>query len=851
VRALPIDPILPAIGEALRSSRTLVLEAEPGAGKTTRVPVTLLEAGVAGDRRIVVTEPRRLAARLAAGFVASELGEPVGRRVGYSVRFEQAMSDATRVLYVTEGILLRRLVEDPTLADVGAVVLDEFHERHLTTDMLLTLLVRLQRGPRPDLSLVVMSATLDAGPLAAHLGAPRLKSEGRAFPLEIEHEARPDDRPMDRKVASAVKRLMSETTSGDVLVFLPGAREIRQCTEALESEARAGSFALVPLHGDLSVAEQARAVERSSQRRVILSTNVAESSVTIDGVTAVVDAGFARVSGHSPWSGLPTLGTAKISRASATQRAGRAGRTGPGRVIRLYSSGDLATRPEHDKPEILREDLSEAFLSLYGVGVRAPAELAWLDPPPAASSLAAESLLRRLGAIDTDSALTTIGTRMLAFPLPPRLGRVVAEGELRGVAEETALAAALLSERDIRTGARAALHAGGPRGGGVDATGPSDVLELIDRYREAEDARFDPRRLGYMGIDARTARSVERAARQLGRVATNLADRPGSASAVDEAIQIALLAGFPDRIARRKNKADAALTLYSGKTARLAETSVVRNSELMVTLDAEDGAGRGVIVRLASAVTADWLMELYPDMVEMTDELVWSTSNEQVERMSRIATGSVVMDEERKPASPTPEASAVLLQALRARTPAWQDADDRARDLLERLALVRKIMPEAGIPEVATAVVDAALVSACEGRTRLAELKDVDLSAAILSSLSPAHRALVEREAPEHITLPGGRTIPVHYEPGKPPWVESRLQDFFGMTKTPVVLGGRMPLTVHLLAPNMRAVQVTTDLAGFWERHYAGIRRELCRRYPRHSWPDDGKTATPPAPKKR
>ncbi|HVW25970.1 MAG TPA: ATP-dependent helicase C-terminal domain-containing protein [Polyangiaceae bacterium] len=846
MRPLPIDPLLPELVNTLAKSRSLVLTAEPGAGKTTRVPAAILDAEL-GSGQILVSEPRRLPARLAATFVASERGEKVGRGVGYSVRFEHVATDDTRLIYATEGVLLRRLLEDPELTGVDAVVLDEVHERHLTTDLLLALLARLQRSRRPDLMLVAMSATLDAEKLAAHLGAPHLHSEGRAFPLTIEHEARPDDRPLESRVAGAVRRILREEQTGDVLVFLPGAREIRRCLDALAKDAEKGALVL-PLHGDLSVAEQARAVEPSSERRVILSTNVAESSVTIEGVTAVIDSGLVRVAGHSPWSGLPTLTTAKISRASATQRAGRAGRTRPGRVLRLYTSGDLAARPEHDKPEILREDLAEAVLSLHGVGVTNPSELAFLDPPPAAALAAAETLLTRLGAIAEGGGLTDVGRQMLALPLPPRLARVVVEGQARGVASEACLAVALLSERDIRLGARTDVgRAGGARrGASLDLGGPSDVLELMDRFDELADERFDPRRASYMGLDARAASAVARMAKQLTGALRKRTPRPEDAGAVERAVQIALLAGFPDRIARRRARGERALTLFSGKAARLSETSVVHDAPLLVALDAED-VGREVVVRLASAIEPDWLMELFPAMVEMTDELVWNGASEQVEQVSRIAFGSVVLDEERKPAAPSREASALLLKAARAKA-VELDPDGKLQGLGTRLSLVARHFPDAVSEHARAPGLDAALEHGSEGRTKLAELRELDLESELLAALDHETRSLLEREAPARLTLPGGRNVAVHYEPDKPPWVESRLQDFFGMTKTPTILRGRVPLTVHLLAPNQRAVQVTSDLVGFWERHYPALRRELSRRYPRHAWPEDGRTAAPPAP---
>lgn len=844
-RPLPIDPLLPEIVLALKERSALVLEADPGAGKTTRVPVALLRAGFAERGRIVVAEPRRLAARLAASFVAKELGEPVGKRVGYSVRFEHVAGKDTKILYATEGVLQRMILEDSRLADVSAVVLDEFHERHLATDVLLALVDRQRRADRPDLRLVVMSATLESEALALYLDAPRVKSEGRLFPLTIEHLDRPDDRNLDKQVASAVRRILKDEPEGDVLVFLPGAREIRQAGTALSGAVDAGRVAVLPLHGDLPIAEQARAVEPMNKRKVILSTNVAESSVTIDGVTAVVDSGLARVAGHSPWSGLPTLTTAKISRASATQRAGRAGRTRPGRVLRLYTSGDLRARPEHDKPEILREDLGEMLLGLYGAGIDEPASLRFLDAPPRESLDAARKLLEHLSALE-GGAITATGRRMLAFPLPPRLARVIVEGERRGVADEVCLAVALLSERDIRTAARADFGAGRR---GIDASGPSDVLELIERFREAEDVDFDPSRLARMGIDARGARSVARAARQIAAIARDGADRPEGIDAIDRAVRIAVFAGFADRLARRKSRANRDLILSSGRSARLADTSVVHEATFIVALDAEEAHGRGVMVRLASAVEPEWVFELCPGALEMSDELEWNAETEAVVRVSRIALGSVVLEEDTKPAPASDAASSVLLAAARARGPSSWDAEGRSASAIRRLLLLKEHMPELGIPDLGDDPVERALSSACTGRTTLAELADVDLSEMLLSELSPDQRAAYHREAPERLTLPGGRSVAVHYEVDRPPWIESRLQDFFGMTTTPAVCKGRVPLTVHLLAPNHRAVQVTNDIAGFWDRHYPALRRELGRRYPRHSWPEDGKTAVPPAPK--
>ncbi len=436
---LPIDPLLPEIVEHLQGSRAVVIEAPPGAGKTTRVPRALLEAGLAGQGEVVVLQPRRLPARLAATRVAEEMGQRVGETVGYTVRFEEAAGPATRLRFVTEGILTRRLLSDPQLRGVSAVVLDEFHERHLATDLALGLLADLARR-RSDLRLVVMSATLDAEPvrayLAEHLGdCPGVRSEGRLFPVEVELPGsgrRSASRSLADQVAGAVRRLVREGPPGDVLVFLPGAGDIRRAGEALEPLARTHDLLVLPLHGELPPAEQNRAVRPADRRKVILSTNVAETSVTIDGVVAVIDSGLARLAAFSPWSGLGTLQTGKISQAAAIQRAGRAGRTRPGLALRLYTRHDFDSRRGFELPEVARQDLAEPLLALHALGVRAPAGWSWFEPPPAPALQAGEELLRRLGAIDGGGALTEVGRELLRFPTHPRLGAAAAGGRAPG-----------------------------------------------------------------------------------------------------------------------------------------------------------------------------------------------------------------------------------------------------------------------------------------------------------------------------------------------------------------------------------------------------------------------------------
>jgi ATP-dependent helicase HrpB len=846
--SLPIEALLPEITQRVASAGALVLEAPPGAGKTTRVPWALHATGADG-REIIVTEPRRLAARMAARRVASERGTKLGETVGYSVRFEDVAGPLTRVRYVTEGVLVRRLLDDPELRGVRAVVLDEFHERHLDSDLLLALLARLRQGARPDLALVVMSATLDAEPVANFLGAPRLRSEGRAYPVTIEHLTAPDDRPLEKQVTSAVRRLLDEGNQGHVLVFLPGAAEIRRASETLAALAAERGFVVLPLHGDLPIAEQARAVEPSERQKVVLSTNVAESSLTIEGVTAVVDSGLSRVAGHSVWTGLSTLVTAKVSRASATQRAGRAGRTSEGRVLRLFTRGDFETRPEHDTPEILRADLAEAALTLRAAGHGALAGLDWLTAPPAANASAAEELLRSLGAVTASGELSAIGRRLVELPLPPRLGRLVVEGERRGVGEEAALVAALVGERDIRTSTRTAF------GSRYDTnaharSGPSDLLELGELFGEAEAVRFEAQRVRALGLEPRAVEAVARARRQIARNVKNLVPPPPDTDTTDAALLAAVLAGFPDRIARRRKRGERELVLANGRLARLSEQSVVHEAMLLVAVDAEEQPGRGAVVRWASAVTEDLLLELLGDAVEVREELVWAPERERVESVAAMRLGAIVLDESRSAAAPSTETARVLVAAANEQPTRFLKSEAALR-LGVRLALLAEHFPKAGFPADPGALLARALETAASDARSFGELEALAWLSFVTAALSPEQRRLLEEETPERVRLGGGRSVEVHYESGRAPFIESRLQDFFGAGHGPLILAGRQPLTLHLLAPNQRAVQVTTDLAGFWQRHYPTVRRELMRRYPRHAWPEDGRTAEPPAPKKR
>jgi ATP-dependent helicase HrpB len=748
VTPLPIDSLLPEIVGELGHRRSLVIEAPPGAGKTTRVPPALLPL-VKGE--ILVLEPRRLAVRMAARRVASERAERLGETVGYQVRFEDVGGPRTRLRFVTEGVLTRRFLDDPHLRGAGAVVLDEFHERHLDGDLALALLGHLQKTTRPDLRVIVMSATLNAGHIASFLdGCPVLRSEGKLYDLRIDYTPH-SAASLEEQVATAIEKLIREGLDGDVLVFLPGAAEIRRASRALEGIAARNKLLVLPLHGDLSPAEQDRAVAPAPQRKVILSTNVAESSVTIEGVTAVIDSGLARVAADSPWTGLPSLDVRRVSQASAVQRAGRAGRTAPGRVIRLYTAEDFHRRPAADTPEILRRELSQMVLHLRAMNITS---LDWLDAPPEAALAAANALLDNLGILP----------HMAGLPLPPRLSKLVLEAGARGVPEKGCAVAAVLSAGE---------------------RGSSDLLTLIE-------SEWQPQ--------------TKRVYDQVHRLVPGR-DRAGAG---DEALLQSVLAAFPDRVARRRKEGE--LLLSAGGSARLPD----RRYEFLIAVDVEERKERGLpLVRLAAGpIQPEWLLDRVTERIT----LEWNRSAERVEQVSALVYDQLVIEETRAPAPPTIDAAKLLAEkALETDIGRFADRDALAQSRARAGFAGIEIDPQA------------ALVELCRGRTSFGELASADL----LGALCPPR---LEKLAPERLRLPGGREVKVHYEPGKPPWIESRLQDFFGVHETPRI--GNTPVVVHLLAPNYRPVQVTTDLAGFWERLYPQVRRELSRRYPKHKWPE-------------
>ncbi len=816
---MPIDTALPAIAAALAADGVVVVEAPPGTGKTTRVPVFLAKDG----RRVWVLEPRRIAARASAAFVARTLGEPVGETVGYAVRFERRESARTRVLYVTEALLLRRLVADPTLRGEGGcdvVVLDEFHERSLESDLALARLRALRARPvteggRPDLQIVVMSATLDAAGLGRSLSAAVVRVEARAFPVAIRPYARRDERPLVEQVRTGVsaalatvERLEAERLPGDgradgralasVLVFLPGVGEIERCAEALRPDlarlaAQTGRVVdLVPLHGDLDGAAQDRALRgrgdgqddrrAAPQSRVILATNVAETSVTVDDVAVVVDSGLARIAGHDPWSGLPTLTVEPISRASADQRAGRAGRLGPGVCYRLYA--DYDQRPAALAPALQRADLAAVALD---VGDEA---LPWLQPPPVAAWRAARAMLTRLGALEAGHR-TAIGEAMQTLPLSPRLARVVIEGVALGVPEEACALVAVL---------------GRSRGG------------------RAEDPA------AHVLSGARLSGEAEQERAQLARLVRAWGSRPTLQGSAGDALVLALLAGFPDRVGERRG----GRVVFAGGGSATVDAATPGGDGYVVVPEAMSGDG-GVRVRWMTRAPQGWLA----DRAEVRTRTRWTGS--RVEVVEQLCFGELVLDEGAAVLAPGSEAEAEVGKLLADEVAATAHRvfpdHEAAAALVARIDWLRRI----GQPFPTVALGDV-VRAACVGSRSLAELGSVSLVDVIARTVDVAR---VEALAPATLPLGNRKRTPVTYPADQEPYIASRMQDFFGLARSPVVAGDR-PLVLHLLAPNQRPVQITGDLAGFWKNHWPAIRRELMRRYPRQMWPENPLEAAPP-----
>jgi ATP-dependent helicase HrpB len=797
---LPVAEALPALLAALDRGGNAVLVASPGAGKTTLVPLALLDAPWRGDGRILVLEPRRLAARAAATRMAHLLGEPVGERVGYRTRLDSAVSDRTRIEVVTEGLLVRRLHGDPTLDGVAAVLLDEVHERALEADLALALCLDLQRVLRPELRLLAMSATLDGARLSALLDAPVIESAGRMFPVEVQHAARDiaDVRDLPEALARAVRAALA-AHKGDILAFLPGMGEIRRAEAAL-----AGCGALVlPLHGDLPPADQDRALRPAEGRRVVLATSIAETSLTVPGVRIVVDGGWRRSPRLDQATGLTRLATLRVSRAAADQRSGRAGREAPGVAIRLWTPALHRGLAPYDRPDILEAELSGLLLDCAAWGTP-PADLPFPDPPPAGALAAAAELLRGLGAIDADGRITSHGNRMAALGAHPRLAAMMLSAEGPEQAARAAELAALLEERDPLRGrdapADVQLRLDAMAGGGGD----------VDR--------------GAVSRIRRQAAAYQRRLR-VGAMASGVSGGdPG----------LLLAAAFPDRIAQRRGE-PGSFRLSGGGGAKLPRTDPLANAALLAfaSLDLKASAR----IRLAAQLDPAHLPPSVARQVTETVESGFDPVTGTVLSRRRRRLGALVLEDRNVPADPA-ETARVLADAVGRRMDAlpWTDA---ARQLQARAALLRGIDAEAADLSDATLAAGVAdwLAPHLHGVSRLADVAALDLHAILRGMLGWERAARLDRDLPTHLPLPGGRAAVDYTQPV--PLASARAQAFYGLAASPLLAGGRVPLQLALLSPAGRPVAITADLAGFWRGAWADARKDMRGRYPRHDWPEN------------
>ena len=824
----PIALLLSRIRASLAEHPRLVLEAPPGAGKTTQVPPALLDEAWLTGRKIVMLEPRRIAARAAAEFMAAQRGEAVGQTIGYRIRFEARVSDATRIEVVTEGILTRMLQDDPELPDVGAIVFDEFHERHLAGDLGAALALDVQASLRPDLRIVVMSATLEGTRVAEWLAAPVLRSEGRAFPIRVEY---PPARRGENEFAHlrrAVQQALAET-DGDVLTFLPGRREIAQAQRMLAEST--SDEEILPLHGELSLAEQHSALSpaETGTRRVVLATNVAESSITVPGVRAVIDAGLAREPRFDPNSGFTRLATVNISQASADQRAGRAGRVAPGITYRLWPE---SRRLEPSRmPEIAQAELSGLALELaaWGVGSDAASALQWLDAPPSGALAAARGLLQRLGAMDAELRITSLGRDMLRLGANPRM----AAAALRASEVLRPLVADLLALVEVRS----------PLRGGFNDDLRARVAAL-HRFRDggARMAR---------DADSGALSAIEQAARGWRK---RLGIRHG-ASGTPDALGVGnlLLHAFPDRVARQNSKDPRRYRLANGRGARLHEASTLFGEPWLVVTEARFDT-RDSLILAAAPFDPALLQHDYPQWFKR-ERVVRMNANDVFEAFEEVRFDAIVL-ERRAVAVNAEDALPALLATARARGIAALPWNDAATRLRARVDWLRRAMPDAGLPDVADAALldslETWLAPALHGKRKLDALSSEDLSNAFAGLLDWPQRKLLDAAAPDAITVPSGMTRKLDYavathgdEAIASPVLAVKLQELFGLAETPRIANGRVPVMLHLLSPAGRPIQVTQDLRGFWDRTYPEVKKELKGRYPKHPWPDDPWTAMP------
>ena len=855
---LPIDAALPGLTAALRAHAAAVLVAPPGAGKTTRVPLVLMDEPWAEDKKILVLEPRRLAARAAAARMAATLGEQVGDTVGLRVRFGSKVSKRTRIEVITEGIFTRLILDDPSLDGIAAVLFDEFHERSLDADLGLALARDAQQGLREDLKLLVMSATIDGARVASLLdGAPVVESEGRSFPVDMRYLGRDPRARIENQVTEAVERALRAET-GSVLVFLPGAGEIRRTEMLLKERVRDPAVDIVALYGALDMREQDRAISRSppGRRKVVLATSIAETSLTIEGVRVVIDSGLARVPRYEPDVGITRLETVRVSRAAADQRTGRAGRVEPGVCYRLWDEPQTGSLEAYTRPEMLSADLSSFVLDLAQWGTSDPGTLAFLDPPPKAALNEARALLTELGAIDAAGRITDEGRKLRALPLPPRLARMVVDAAAEGAGDTAAAIAALVTERGL----------------GGDDVNLAHRLDQFrrDRSRRAEDARAMVKRWASLVIPGRaeganpeSSSSTENASgfriRSFG---------PARNDAEELSVGAILALAFPDRIAKNRGGGQGAFLLANGRGGNVDPASSLAREPFLAVAELTGAAAASRIV-LAAPITLDDIEARFADRIEDRDAVTFDAGSASLRARRTRRLGAIVLAEQIKQVTPDAGTAHILADGIvrlgidklpwskaalqfRTRVDFLRKATDlgftRDRQLKEPKSAKADLggdewpdLSDAGLAKTTADWLEPILLD----KTARSAVDAGELSDAVMNLLPWTLRRRLDDEAPTHFTAPTGTAVPIDYAAEQGPTVSIRVQELFGLAKHPSIAGGRVPLVIELLSPGHKPVQITRDLPGFWRGSYADVRVEMRGRYPRHPWPDDPANALP------
>lgn len=830
----PIDNILPQLKTAIRDHPALVLQAPPGSGKTTRVPLALLDVIGPEKGRILMLEPRRIAAVAAARWMAQTLGEEIGRTLGYSIRFDSRVSPQTRIEVMTEGILTRRILANPDLAGVALVIFDEFHERSLQADLALALCLDIRRALREDLKILVMSATLESGPICALLdGAPVISAQGQSFPVEERYCGDNRDQSVTAQMTAIVQKALRET-SGDILAFLPGAGEIRAVKDAVVAalpDRAAADITIHPLYGDLPFAQQEQAILPATTRKIVLATNIAETSLTIEGVRVVIDGGLTRRREYDPATGMNRLVTVTVSQASARQRQGRAGRLAPGVCYRLYSFHTFQSLIPFAPPEIAISDLSQLVLDLAAWGVKDPGQLSWLDDPPNAAWRAAQELLQSLGALDAKGSITLMGQSMARLPLHPRLGCLLLKAADLGCPSLGADLAALLSERDILSNSRASFQ---KPAGGLDL---GDRLEILRQWRQNK-------KISGMA-DPFALRAVDKTARQIGRLLGNI--RESSGEAMSALITRLLLVAFPDRIACRREDDNGRYVLRSGRGVRFSAKNILDTSPYIIAVVADKGEKAEGKVHLACPLTEELIRKELGGQIETRRQVVWDKLEGRIIATREDRVGAITLSA-RQVNPLQEEVVSELCRAIRSKS-VRINFNRESRQLQARVLLMRRTFPEENWPDLSEISLFSSpedwLLPWLSGIRSAGQMAALNLLPALTEKITWEQRRLLNERAPATITVPSGHNIPIDYNSGEIPVLAVKLQEMFGLDDTPSIAGGRVKLLLHLLSPARRPVAITRDLQEFWNTGYQQVKKELKGRYPKHPWPDEPGNATP------